>query len=173
MQLLEEFREVDGLLVSNMGRVIGRRGFELKKYINHKGYVKVGNRLNSGAVHRLVARAFVVNPNPTAYNQVDHIDGCKTNNRHTNLRWVNNSINKKAQHDLRRKQGLPPCTPKELEVIRIGAEKSSKPVIYRGLRYPSQTSLAIQYGVYISTIARAVQRGYFRGYPIAYLSEVA
>ena len=47
-------------------------------------------------VHRLVARAFVRNPNPAELTQVDHIDRSKANpdsNKASNLRWINRTLN--------------------------------------------------------------------------------
>ena len=42
-------------------------------------------------VHRLVASTFV--PNPLNHPIVDHIDGCRTNNQSSNLRWCTNIEN--------------------------------------------------------------------------------
>lgn len=49
------------------------------------GLLKEGKR-KYFAVHRLVAQAFIHNPNN--YTQVDHLDGNKLNNNVNNLEWV-------------------------------------------------------------------------------------
>ena len=72
------------------------KGQMLNPYISNKGYLKVDlsdgfGKRKSVSVHRLVAIAFI--DNPMNYDQVNHIDGVKTNNRLGNLEWCNNSMN--------------------------------------------------------------------------------
>jgi hypothetical protein len=61
------------------------------------GYPTV-NLCNDGAIdniriHRLVAIAFVDNPNPDIYNFVNHKDHDKTNNHYKNLEWTDQAGN--------------------------------------------------------------------------------
>ena len=118
--LLEEFREFNGALVSNCGRVISATGRELTPTTLPKGYKSVGiqiGRSHSVRIARLVAELFVVNPDPINFNQVDHIDGVPGRDYAGNLRWVNNAINNKHKFELRRRRGLPLHTPRELAAI--------------------------------------------------------
>ena len=44
-------------------------------------------------IHRLVAHAFVHNPRPDIFVEVDHIDGNPKNNDFLNLRWLTHQLN--------------------------------------------------------------------------------
>lgn len=64
---------------------------------HHKGYVKAQLRKNNNTkaffIHRLVAQAFI--PNPEGKATVNHKDGNKVNNTVVNLEWLSNQENMK------------------------------------------------------------------------------
>ena len=78
----------DGLLCQRKGRV-------LKPWFDKKGYQHIElcdkGRTRTVTVHRVVAEAFL--PNPDNKPQINHIDCDKTNNAASNLEWCNNSEN--------------------------------------------------------------------------------
>ena len=49
-------------------------------------------------VHRLIAEAYISNPNN--YTMINHIDGDKQNNNIDNLEWCSNSYNTKQAYDM-------------------------------------------------------------------------
>ena len=67
----------------------------LKTRVTIYGYsdvkIMIDNKSHRKRVHRLVAEAFV--PNPDMKPQVNHKDGNKLNNHFTNLEWVTNAEN--------------------------------------------------------------------------------
>ena len=67
----------------------------LKPFYNTKDYLKVALFKNGKSkqffVHRLVAEAYI--PNPDNLPQVDHIDNDKNHNHINNLQWITNRDN--------------------------------------------------------------------------------
>lgn len=81
--------------VSQDGKVFNKKGQELRQYVDRHGYVNVelwkGNKKKTVRVHRLVATAFIANPNN--YPFVDHRDRNTINNHYSNLRWCTHQQN--------------------------------------------------------------------------------
>lgn len=88
----KDIHEWEGLYqISNFGRVKNIRNNRLKNIVtNSKGYIVTSlwnkQKYKGFQVHRLVALAFI--PNPENKETVNHKDGIKSNNNISNLEWA-------------------------------------------------------------------------------------
>lgn len=141
--------------VSNLGEVrrVGSISF-LKKQLNNNGYHKVilynGKFTKNSFVHRLVAQAFISNPeNKPA---VNHLNAVKTDNRVKNLEWCTAKENHRHAKELKlykplygSKHGMASLTEEIVIKIREYADKGN-----------TYVSIADFFGVDPSTIRRVV-----------------
>ena len=98
---------------------------------------KDGKALNK-TVHRLVAKAFI--PNPEGLPEIDHIDGDKTNNMADNLQWISH-----VENNRKRTIGL--GIPKRVENVETGEI------------FETITAAANEYNVSKAAISKAVKTG--------------
>lgn len=88
-------RSLDRTVYYVDGRVAKYKGQPVASNIRPNGYVKVNlyrdHKMKNLSVHRLVALAFV--PNPNKYPIINHIDEIKNNNHFKNLEWCTSAYN--------------------------------------------------------------------------------
>lgn len=144
--------------VSNLGRIKklptisfdGRCRLKeriMKQTLDKKGYLTV-NLLKEGKtytrvfVHRIVAEAFI--PNPNNLPQVGHRDDLplKTNNHVSNLYWTTNKENANTQGRKER-----------LSASHMGVRNhNTRVVICEGVMYSTMSDCARHYGVHVQSI---------------------
>lgn len=171
--------------VSNLGRVKsldryvqrgqGTRlvhGRILNQAVNTNGYLRVilsrGNKTKNTLVHRLVAEAFIPNPEHAAV--VDHIDNNRQNNSVSNLRWCTQSENIEKSYRQGRRTSV--FNLDAIQQKRIASV--SKPVIRSdGMSYKSVSEAASDLGVTWSAISHVLygRAKTCRGYSFAFIDK--
>lgn len=146
----EEWKDITGTIyeISTFGRIYNTE----KKIISYgtkanNGYIrfKVVGREGTSTIHRLVAEAFIEKKDPT-YDIVDHIDGNKSNNHVSNLRWCNASQNTAFRHGKR--------------TIRINPEDNSEE-IYISLNDAAKSVNGYTRGINKAISTKEKYKGYF------------
>lgn len=180
----EEWRPIKGYedlyVVSNLGRVKSLDRFyqiERNHYhgdINKKGRIITGDhggnhyyqvvlfregKGKTALVHRLVAEAFI--PNPENKPQVNHKDGDKHNNKVTNLEWATRSENQ--IHAFR--TGLHPGNGEGNVNAKLTREQVAeiRRTYVKGCKGSGACVLAKKYGVHKHTILSIVRGETWKG----------
>lgn len=190
----EEWRDVVGYeglyMVSSFGRVIslgrtvtnnlGSRKqsskFLSESTFTNSGYKQVrlwkNNKENHIYIHRLVAKAFI--PNPNEYPCVDHIDTNRTNNHVSNLRWCTYSMNSMnpVTNERSRKSKIGNrklSLSKSKSVVRINPDNENDIKIYESARV-AQIELTGSKNGHISCVCIG-RRNLYAGYKWMFLSD--
>ena len=143
-------------LISKDGKILSTKRKKpkfLKTHTDKYGYLHVkltkNKKLFGFNLHRLIAKAFVDNPDIENYDMVDHINHNRTDNRIENLRWCNNSINQRNQKLLKRNttghQGVRYSKSKNQYEATWYEDKKLKTKSFSINKYPNAKELAIEY----------------------------
>lgn len=145
---MEEWREIrgaEGYFVSDQGRV--RHGERmLKAQRATLGYRTVCVKGFTKSIHRLVADAFI--PNPDKLPEVDHRDGDKANNAVSNLEWVTSAENRKRAY--KRGEKAREGKPKPVTFFRHGV----------AITFESQSAAARFLGIAQANVYYAIVHGW-------------
>lgn len=139
-EVWKDIKGYEGLYqISNTGKVKGlKRNKVLKPILQRSGYYYVDLQRKRRLVHRLVAEAFIDNPDNLP--EVNHKDEDKVNNSVENLEWCDSKYN--ANYGTRNKRRGKP-----IQCIETG-------IIYWGAR-----EMERQLGIKHNSIAFAIRNG--------------
>lgn len=156
-EMWEDVRDFPNYQISSAGKVWSKNHNRLlKPNIVRSGYnmVRLYNKgwARDYLIHRLVADAFVPNPNDKPI--VNHKDGIKLNNYWLNLEYVTDSENqlhaiRMGLKIVKQKEHHPNSKLLESEIDKI------RNMSYNGITYKE---IAKQFGIHYSTVCRIVNK---------------
>ena len=152
-EIWKQITGLEGYFVSNYGRVKSYRQHKkkgkLKKQACSKGFyfviISVCGKQKSLYIHKIVAEAFIENPDNSKY--VKHVNGDKNDNFYGNLKWITAKETKIGKHN---KPGIPIYTklkPEQVSEIKFQLNNGAV-----------QAHLAREYGISDMQITR-IKRG--------------
>ena len=90
-------KDIGTHLIYPDGRIFSKkRNMFFTPCTNGRGYLKITSGRKNYYLHRLIAEAFI--PNPNGFTEINHIDGVKKNNSVNNLEWCSRSHNVKHSY---------------------------------------------------------------------------
>lgn len=126
--------------VSNHTGIVEKKSQIMKPHINYKGYaiccISNKNKKKNISIHRLVAIAFI--PNPNNYPQINHIDGNKQNNCVNNLEWCNNSLNQLHAYKMGLNKRVEDAGRKRIQICKIDMKTKEIIDIYNSINDASK-----------------------------------
>ncbi len=132
--------------VSNLGRVKNKKNGKLLKPKYAGSYTRVGlffnNYQKNIKMHRLVANAFIYNPDPINKLIIDHIDNNKVNNRSSNLRWVTHKENSTYYTSEFKPEPIRPIIQYDFSMNIIKEWKNVKEIINENITYKYSTIIS-------------------------------
>jgi hypothetical protein len=133
------------------------------KYVNN-GYYRVkvkpdgAEKFENRRLNRLIALAWVENPDPATKNQVNHINGDeKLNNHHTNLEWVSAKENMAHFH----------ATTFRAKKVRLIFSSETET-----MEFESISAAALYFGLAPATVWGYSLNGKWHGYKIERIVQV-
>lgn len=150
-------KSLSRIIKTSNGKLYHRKENILKPFYEKRGYMRVKLCKNGTekmfCVHRLVATCFI----PNVYNreQVNHIDGNKTNNNASNLEWCTNEQNMKHAWE---------CGLREHRKRKVRCLNNNE--VYSSIKEASLTLNIVESG--ISNVVRGVRKHY-KGYKFEYV----
>ena len=149
VELWKKHPEIEKIEVSSFGRVRSAKGHYYKNHPNKDGYMRIAFSVNgkwvNKSVHRLVAQAFI--PNPDNLPEVNHKNGDRTNNNVSNLEWCSHSYN--IQY--REKYGISNATSLGHPVFAVNL------TTLEVSRYQSQNEAGRELGVEQTNISKVIK----------------
>lgn len=144
---------------------------KMKYALNNRGYYSVGIQKTTHMVHRLVAQAFIPNPENKPF--VNHIDGNKLNNSSYNLEWCtcaeNNAHARKNGLHVQAKGHKIAYKSHETKAASLANLKSNRTLSDDDVRYIrkvhikrskefSATALSAKFGISVAAMCLVIKR---------------
>jgi len=149
---MKKIKNYENYTITEKGVIINQKtNYNKSLYIGSTGYYMVtlskNNKQNPKRVHRLIAEAYIPNPNNKPY--VNHKNGIKTDNAISNLEWCTHDENMKHAF----KTGLANNTGIKNGMAKLNPTKV-KSIKHALIKGESQQKIADRFGVSRSCILK-------------------